>query len=167
VVTPYVLALSSKPPPLTGGMNTKVVFTRNRPLSTVLINEATGQELYKIETPRLIYVRTATRVYRCYPPTSSVPNHLDSETDEPHGDRSSGEDELLGGERPDRPEEENGDEGGSVVDGAEGAAVGEDSPLVDNEIARLYWKWFKSPRIVFEGKIRTRAEYMPRGKMRA
>jgi len=54
-----------------------------------------------------------------------------------------------------------------VVDGAEGAAVGEDSPLVDNEIARLYWKWFKSPRIVFEGKIRTRAEYMPRGKMRA
>jgi hypothetical protein len=142
-------------------MNTKITFTRRSPIRTVLVNEETGRELYKIDTP-IRFVGSITRVFRCDSPTTCTPNPMSNylETDEPHEGRSSEEWNPPAGEELDDPYAENGNEGESGVDGAGGEAVAE-SPLVKNEIARWYWKWFSSPRIVFEGKISTRAEYMP------
>ena len=35
-----------------------------------------------------------------------------------------------------------------------------------DEIARIYWKWFASNRIVFLGRITSRSEFLPKcGKM--
>ena len=152
----------------TGSMNTKIIFTRSSPVRTVLVNEATGQELYRIDTPRRV-VGSVTRVFRrdaATPPASNLTSDLTLESDESRG---SDERNSLPGARSDDRDEENGNEGnGHGVEGAEEGAVGEESPLVENEIARWYWKWFSSPRMVFEGKISTRAEYMPfKGKLRA
>ena len=151
-----------------GEMNTKIVFTRNSPLRTVLVNEATGQELYRIETPPR-FVGSVTRVFRCDPATPSVPDlapRPQSEyVTEPYEGRSSYDWRLSVGGMPGRPGKDSGDEGG-IGDAGDGS-LEESTPLVKNEIARLYWRWFKSPRMVFEGKIRTRAEYMPlKGKLR-
>lgn len=151
----------------TGEMNTKIVFTRNSPVRTVLVNGATGQELYRIDTPRRC-IGSVTRVFRCDPATSPTLNlmpRLHWNADEPYEGYYSEEWKLLTGAKSDRY---GGGEGG---DGGVSAAVnevqGEDSPVVGNEIARLYWKWFASTRIVFEGKIRTRAEFMPlRGRLK-
>jgi hypothetical protein len=148
-------------------MSTKIIFTRNSPVRTILVNEATGKELYRIDTPRR-FVGSVTRVFRCDPATPSVPNPTSlpqSDADEPHQGYSSEDEWRLLTE--DNSGDENGNEGESGVDGVGEDGFGEDAPLVENEIARLYWKWFSSPRMVFEGKIRTRAEYMPlRGKLR-
>lgn len=146
-------------------MNTKIIFTRYSPIRTVLVNEATGQELYRIDTPRRFGGR-ATRVFRRGPVTPSVagasnPMHTsqsDFDADEPHEGSGSDDWNSLTGTRLD------GFGGDGDVAGEE--TLGEDSPLIENEIARWYWKLFSSPRLVFEGKVSTRAEYMPlKGKL--
>ena len=74
---------------------------------------------------------------------------------------------LLAGANSDNSGDENGNTTDGVAEGAGEGGLGEDLPLVEDEVARWYWKWFSSPRMVFEGKIRTRAEYMPmRSKIR-
>jgi hypothetical protein len=148
-------------------MNTKIVFSRSSPIRTILVNEATGRELYRIETPTRL-VGSVTRVFRCDPAATPNPISNHSEADEPHEVRSSEEWNPLAGAKPDDPDAENGNEGENGVGGAGEATVAEESPLVKNEIARWYWKWFSSSRLVFEGKITTRAKYMPfKTKMRA
>ena len=124
----------------TDGMDTKIIFTRNSPLRTVLVDNTTGRELYRIDTPRK-FVGGVTRVFRCDSAAPPVPN----DADDPPGD------------------DHDGNEGDSRVASAadETPGPGEDSPFGDNEVARLYWKWFASPRIVFDGKIRRRKEFMP------
>lgn len=153
----------------TGGMNTKIIFTRYSPLRTVLVNEATGQELYRIHTPRR-FARGVTRVFRCDPATPPSPNPVSAsnlDADAPHEGSGSGGRNLLTGAEPDDSEEENEDGGEDGVNDVGEEALKEDTSLVENEIARWYWRWFSSPRLVFEGKIRTRAEYMPlRNKLR-
>ena len=145
-------------------MNAKIILsTRNSPVRSVLVNETTGQELYRIDTPRR-FVGRVTRVFRRSPATPSAPNPMPQsprDGDEPHEDRVSEELELVATGRTHNSGEVSGNEEESGVDGAGEETLGEDSPLVENEIARIYWKWFSSPRIIFEGKIRTRAEYMP------
>jgi hypothetical protein len=149
-------------------MNTKIIFTRNSPVRTALVNGTTGQELYRIDTPRR-FVGSVTRVFRCdpaVPPATNLMPRLHWDANEPYEGYDSEEWKILVGARSDGCGE--GEEGES---GASAAVVdevsGEDLPLVENEIARLYWKWFASTRIVFEGKIRTRAELMPlKGKLK-
>ena len=131
-------------------MSTKIVFTRNSPSQTVLVNETTGQELYRIDTP-LRFVGSVTRVFRCSPAATSTPNSVTRDASEPH----EGSNSLAGSGRGD------GDEGDGGVAGAVDEVPGEDLPLVENEIARLYWNLLAPTRIVFEGKVRTRAELMP------
>ena len=141
-------------------MNTKLVFTRNSPVRTVLVNETTGQEVYRIDTPRR-FVGSVTRVFRCDPATPPAPNHIPQshlDANEPHEGDSEECRFLAGAESDGRGEDEEGDNG---VGAAADEVPGEDLPLVENEIARLYWKWFASTRIVFEGKIRRKTEYMP------
>ena len=145
------------------GMNTKIIFTRNSPVHTVLINETTGKELYRVETSRR-FVRGVTRVYRCDPATPTALNPTSTsrlDVGEAREGRSSEQGSPLSEERPDDSDEENGNEDEGRVDGAGEEPLAEDAPLVKNEIARWYWKWFSSPRMVFEGRISTRAEYMP------
>ena len=149
-------------------MNTKIIFTRNSPVRTVLINEATGKELYRIDTPRR-FIGSVTRVFRCNPATPSAANPTptapqpQSNADEPHEPGYNSEEELrlLTGANSGNSEEEDGNATESGAESAREDGLEEDSPLVEDEIARWYWKWFSSPRMVFEGKIRTRAEYMP------
>jgi hypothetical protein len=150
-------------------MNTKIVFTRNSPVRTVLVSETTGQELYRIETPCRL-VGSVTRVFRCDPASPPVPSlmpRLHWDANEPYEGHDSMERKFLAGAKPDMCGEEGGNEGESGVASAADESPGEGSPLVENEIARLYWKWFASTRIVFEGKIRTRAQFMPlKGKLK-
>ena len=151
----------------TSGMNTKIIFTRNSPVRTVLVNETTGQELYKINTPYR-FVGSVTRVFRCDPaaPPNPMPR-LHWDANEPYEGYDSEEWRLPAGVKSDRYGREDGNESDSGVASAVNAAPGGDSPLVGDEIARLYWKWFASTRIIFEGKIRRRAEFMPvKGKLR-
>ena len=141
--------------------NTKIIFTRNSPLRTVLVNETTGKELYRIDTPRR-FVGSVTRVFRSDPATPPIPNlisRLHEDANKPNDDYDPDERELLAEAGSDRCEEDR--EGDGRADAAAGEIPEEDLPLMENEIARLYWKWFSSTRIVFEGKIRRMAEYMP------
>ena len=57
--------------------------------------------------------------------------------------------------------EESGNEGGSGIFGTGEGASQDDPRQAENEIARLYWKWFASTRMALEGKAWRRAEYMP------
>jgi hypothetical protein len=141
---------SHDPNLLTGKMSTKIIFTRNSPSQTVLVNETTGQELYRIDTP-LRFIGSVTRVFRCGSAAISTPNPEPRDANELH----KGSNSLAGSERG------GGNEGSGGVAGTVDGAPGEDSPLVENEIARLYWNLLAPTRIVFEGKVRTRAELMP------
>lgn len=141
-------------------MNTKIIFTRNCPVRTVLVNETTGQELYRIVTPRR-FVGRVTRVFRCDPTTPPIPSlmpRLHWDASKPYEGYGSEERKLLAGDR-----EKDGNDDKSGVDGAVDVdeSPAEDSPLVENEVARWYWKFFESERIVFEGKISTKAEFLP------
>jgi len=40
-------------------------------------------------------------------------------------------------------------------------------PETSDEVARIYWKWFSSDRIVFRGRMTSRSKFLPKcGKMR-
>ena len=160
----YVSTLSRDLTLPTGGMNTKITFTRDSPVRTVLVNETTGQELYRINTPYR-FVGSVTRVFRCdsaAPPNPMSRLHWDA--NDPYEGYDSEEWKPPAGVKHGR---EDGNASDSGVASAGNATQERDSPLVGDEIARLYWKWFASARIVFEGKIRRRAEFMPcKGKLR-
>ena len=148
-------------------MNTKIILTRNSPVRTVLVNGTTGQELYRIDTPRRC-IGSVTRVFRCGPAIPPVPNlvpRLHWDANESYEGHCPEERKFLAVDKSDRCGEDKEDDNG--VSTAMNETLEEDSPLVENEIARLYWKWFASTRIVFEGKIRTRAEFMRlKGKLK-
>ena len=140
-------------------MNTKIIFTRNSPVRTVLINEATGKELYRIDTPRR-FIGSVTRVFRCNPATSSAANPTptapqpQSNADEPHEPGYNSEEEwrVLTRANSDNSGEENGNETEGGAESAREDGLEENSPLVEDEIARWYWKWFSSPRMVLDRK---------------
>jgi len=169
VCASHAPTLSHDPGIPTGEMNTKIIFTHNSPVRTVLVSETTGQELYRVETPCRL-VGSVTRVFRCDPATPPIPNllpRLHRDAKELYGGYDSGERKPLAGAKLDGCGEEDRNEGESGAASAIDESPGERSPLAENEIARLYWKWFASTRIVFEGKIRTRAEFMPlKGKLK-
>ena len=122
-------------------------LARNSPLRTTLIDEATGNVKYKIETPMRI-ARSVTRIRKFESPVQA-PLHWDEE------DEDSGDDDVTNGGRKKEPS----------PTGEENEA--EDLQETSDEIARLYWKWFSSNRIIFRGKITSRKEFMPKcGKLK-
>jgi hypothetical protein len=115
-------------------------FARNSPLRTTLVDEATGDVKYKIETPIRI-ARSVTRI-RKFKPHTPASLHLDVDLNSESGD-DIGDREEVGSGTDTEPQE------------------------TSEEIARIYWKWFSSNRFIFRGRITTRSEFLPKcGKMK-
>jgi len=136
-------------------------FTRNSPLRTVLVDEATGQAKYQIDTP-IKLARSVTRIRKFDKPTQP-PLHWDDEA------ASDSDDDGVVGEV---KEESSSDDitdkgkGKSKKDEHEEGAEPE-LPETSDEIARIYWKWFSSDKLIFRGRARLRTEFLPKcGKMR-
>ena len=126
-------------------------LSKNSPLRTTLIDEATGQAKYKIETPMRI-ARSVTRIRKFEsPPQPPLQWREDADSD-------SSDDGVAGKEKeksePNTTEEtDEGDSGGLHE--------------TSDEMARIYWKWFSSNRIIFRGRITSREEFLPKcGKLK-
>jgi hypothetical protein len=128
-----------------------LILTRNSPLRTTLVDEATGHAKYQIDTP-VKFNRSVTRIRKLDP--SAEPHNWDGDVD---SDSSDEEDQKNYKSKKDtKGEEEDDDEGDET-----------ELPKTSDEIARIHWKWFSSDRIVFQGKATTRTEFLPKtGKMK-
>ena len=124
-------------------------FTRNSPLRTTLVEEATGHAKYQIDTPRRL-ARSVTRIRKLDSSTQPPPQWDDADSD--------AEDDIINGEKKGESELKK-DQGRGEEEHESGAEL----PEASDEIARIYWKWFSSDRIVFRGKITTRSEFLPKG----
>jgi hypothetical protein len=125
-------------------------FTRNSPLRTTLVDEATGNAKYQIDTPRRL-VRSVTRI-RKFDSSTQPPVRWDD------ADSDAGDDVIDKGKegesKPKEDQEEEHENAGEL-------------PATSDEIARIYWKWFSSDRIVFLGRITSRSDFLPKcGKMK-
>ena len=132
-------------------------FARDSPLRTTLVDEASGHPKYKIDTP-IRLTGSVTRVRRFDSPPQ-LPLHwnrdADSDSDYDITDVKKKSKRKKPKRKRDKKDKEEGDGGGPGL------------PETDDEIARIYWKWFSSHRIVFRGKITTRREFLPKtGKMK-
>jgi len=123
-------------------------FARNSPLRTTLVDEATGHAKYQIDTPIKI-ARSVTRIRKFDSPTQP-PLHWDDDAD------SDSDDGITDMGKAEKDEKD-----------TEGDDMGTELPETSDEIARIYWKWFSSDRIVFRGRITSRSEFLPKcGKMK-
>ena len=118
------------------------LFARNSPLRTTLIDEATGQVVYNIDTPRKL-LKNVTRIRKLDSPTQP-PHHWDDGDDD------------------DDPSEGIANKKGALegTEGDEPEAVAE-LPETSDEIARIYWRFISSDRIIFRGRITTQSEFLP------
>jgi len=123
-------------------------LTRDSPLRTILVDEATGYAKYQIDTPRKI-ARSVTRI-RKFDSPKRPPPHLDEDTDSDPGDDIADKSKEAMSEKDEKDKEQEGD--GMETELAE----------TSDEIARIYWKWFSSNRIIFRGRITTRREFLPK-----
>ena len=112
-------------------------FSRNSPLRTILVDEATGQAKYQIDTPRW-QARSATRIRKLDSAAQLPPNLDDADSD-------SDDDVTDKGKKGESKKDEDDAEGDEPDTGAEPAET-------SDEIARIYWNWFSSDRIVFSRK---------------
>jgi len=115
-----------------------LMLTGSSILRTTLVDEATGEAKYKIETPARI-VRSVTRIRKLESHTQPPP-HWDEGTD-------SGNDVANKRKKTDSREE-----GEDMEPEARERA--------SDEIARIYWKWFSPNRFIFRGRITTRREFL-------
>jgi len=129
-------------------------FTRNSPLRTTLIDEATGKAKYKINTP--IKITGSVTQIRKLEPDTQPPHDWD---EEPESD--SDDDVIIRNDLKAKANSEK-NEGNETV-----SPVSPVSPGMSDEIAMIHWFWFESDRIIFRGKKTTRNEFLPKcGKMR-
>ena len=129
-------------------------FTRNSPLRTILVDEATGDAKYQIDTPSGI-ARIATRIRKLSPSTRPPLNWDDEESDP-------GDDDADDEKDSDSKSKKGGDSEEEVYE-----IVKSKLPETSDEVARIYWKWFSSDRIIFRGKITSRSELLSKcGKMK-
>ena len=124
-------------------------FTRNSPLRTILVDEATGIARYQIDTPRKLG-RSVTRIRRLDPSTQPPLHWEDADSD-------TGDDVIKKGKSKSKKDK----------DSEEAYETGAELPETSDEIARIYWQWFSSDKIIFQGKITSRSEFLPKcGKMK-
>lgn len=114
-------------------------LSRDSPLRTSLIDEATGQVVYEIDTPQKLTSSWVTKIRKLDPATRP---HLYSDD----GDPDSDEDTVV-------------EKHGSM--GAEEDEPAMELPETSDEIARIYWKLMAPDRIIFRGKITTQREFLP------
>ena len=116
------------------------LLARNSPLRTTLIDEATGQAVYQIDTPRG-FISETTKIRKLDPATRAP---LD--WDDGGADSDDGEDIDKKG----------------AVRGTEGSELEmADLPETSDEIARIYWTFTTSERIIFRGRITSQKEFLP------
>jgi len=129
-------------------------FTRNSPLRTVLVDEATGHAMYEIDTP----IRISGSVTRIRRLDSHTPHPLRQDDD---ADSDSGDDIT------DMKKRRSGSTGSRSYKGGREEDTGPELAETSDEIARIYWKWFSSDRIIFRGKDHLRSDFLPKcGKMK-
>ena len=122
-------------------------LSRDYPLRTSLVDEATGHVKYQIDTP-MKFARSVTRIRKFDSPTQPP---LHGRDDDPGSDSGDGNTDK----KVYKSKEEEDDETGAEL------------PESSDEIARIYWKWFSSDRIVFRGRITSQAELLPKtGKIK-
>jgi len=120
------------------------LFAQNSPLRTTLIDEASGHAKYQIDTPIRI-TESVTRIRKFDSPTHALPHRNDPD---PYGDITDKGNKSKSNENHEEKE------------------VGK-LPETSDEIARIYWEWFSSDRIVFRGRAYLRKEFLPKcGKMK-
>ena len=127
-------------------------FTQNSPLQTTLIDEVTGHAKYQIDTPMTV-ARATTRIRKFKSPTQP-PVHWND-----HEDSSSG-DGVIDQEKKKKSQRSDTKEG-------DGVDIRAELPETSAEIARIYWKWFSSDRIIFRGRVYRRTGLLPKcGRMK-
>ena len=125
-------------------------LARNCPLRTTLVDEATGHAIYQIDTPKMV-AGGVTRIRKFDSPQPHIHRDEDANSDHDHGFT---DEENKHKSHKSEEDEEEGDETETGL------------PEASDEIARIYWKWFSSDKIVFRGKITTLSEFFPNtGKM--
>ena len=117
-------------------------LARNSPLRTTLVDEATGNAIYQIDTP--IRLRSVTRIRKFDSPQLHLHRDEGADDDSDHD---------ITDKKPKSKEDEE-------------AEAEPELPETSDEIARIYWKWFSSDEIIFRGKRSSRSEFLPKtGKM--
>jgi len=125
-------------------------FARNSPLRTTLVDEATGHVMYKIDTPIKV-ARSVTRI-RKFDTSAQPPPQLDHDA----SSSDSGDDITdMGRKKKKKKKSERREKEVKDGDAAERELV-----ETSDEIARIYWKWFSSDRIIFGGRVITRKEFL-------
>ena len=128
-------------------------FTRNSPLRTVLVDEATGHAMYEIDTPIRIS-GSVTRIRKRLDSHTPHPLNQDNDADSDSGD------DVADMKR-------SGSTGSRSYKGDREEDTGPELAETSDEIARIYWKWFSSDRIIFRGKDHLRTDFLPKcGKMK-
>jgi len=123
-------------------------LSRDSPLRTTLVDEASGHAKYQIDTP-IKLARSVTRVRKFDSPTQPPLHWRDD-------DRSSDSGDDITDKKGSKSKKEE-DEDESVAE----------LPETSDEIARIYWKWFSSDKIIFRGRITSRTEFLPKtGKVK-
>jgi len=126
-------------------------LARNSPLRTTLVEEASGHAKYQIDTPMKV-AGSVTQIRKFESPTDPPPNwDEDSDSDQGGDTNDKGKKKQKAKSKKDKKDttEEAGDE-----------AEETELPETSDEIARIYWKWSSTDRIVFRGKITTRTEFL-------
>lgn len=118
-------------------MNTKLIFTRNSPLRTTIVNESNNRPLYKVETPRQV-TRKVTRIRRV-PQTEDLKPLIFSDDD----DDASASDDSHPAKGESAPPEE------------------EEIPSGSDELARIYWHHISHNRLVYKGRLMDRRHFLP------
>ena len=120
------------------------LLARNSPLRTTLIDQATGQAVYQIDTPRK-FSPDVTKIRKLESAARAPTNWDDDDTD-----YDSSEDVI------DKKGAFKGREGGESE-----VELPETLPETSDEMARIYWKSTSPDRIIFRGRITTQDEFLP------
>lgn len=116
------------------------LLSRNSPLRTTLIDEATGQAVYQIDTPRG-FISETTKIRKLDPATQAPLDWNDGGADSDDG--------------------EDIDKKGAVRETERSELETADLPETSDEIARVYWTFTSSERIIFRGRITSQKEFLP------
>ena len=134
-----------------------LIFARNSPLRTTLVDEATGHAKYQIDTP-IKLARSVTRI-RKFDSSTQPPPNWNGDADSDSGDDIADGEDKKEESKPKKDEKDEEEE--------EGDETETELPGTSDEMARIYWKWFSPDRIIFRGRITTPSEFLPRtGKMK-